>query len=276
MKVVISKLRVRLVVGFCLMLSAASSRAATEILAGVNYRSFDYKEDLRAPLKSTEKADFFAPFVQVRLPIPSLAQSFVQLSGEMSGNVNSHFDGTTQSGVPVKDSNTLSFADFDALFFWNFAPQFFLQGGIGYHYWNRYLSGGAGYREIYTWFYMPIGILYQHQVSNNFSVSVDLTYRLTFQGEIKVIFSETVSSGDDTTLTLGDRPGYRLSVPLRYAFEGTNFGMTVAPWYEFSEIGASEFKFNSTPTSSGPLGYIQEPASKTNQTGLQLGMIAWF
>lgn len=276
MKLMISKLQASFVFGFCLLVLAVPSGAVTELIAGVNYKSFDYKEELRAPLKSTEKAEFFAPFVQVRLPIPSLAQSFVQLSGEMSGNVNSHFDGTTQSGVPVTDTNTLSFADFDALFYWNFAPEFFLQAGFGYHYWNRFLSGGAGYREIYTWYYIPIGILYQHQVSNSFSVGVDLTYRMMFQGQIKVIFSETVTNGDDTDLTLGDRPGYRLQIPLRYAFEGTDFGVLLAPWYEFSEIGASDFKHNSTPTTNGALGFIQEPASKTIQFGLQIGMVAWF
>jgi len=263
----------------CLQLSLfifQAARAETEILAGVNYRSFDYKEDLRAPLKSTEKADFFAPFIKARLPIQSLAQSYVQLSGEMSGNVNSFFDGTTQSGTPVTDTNTLAFADFDAIFFWNLAPEFYLQAGLGYHHWNRFLSGGVGYREIYTWYYMPLGVLYQRQISNSVKFGIDLTYRLMFQGQIKVIFSETVTTGDDTTLTLGNRPGYRLQVPLEYSFDNSKMGMVVAPWYEYSEIGASEFQYNSTPTSSGALGYIQEPASKTQQMGILLALTVKF
>ena len=255
---------------------ASPAFAQTTLVAGINYRNFDYREDLRAPLKSTEKADVFAPFVKVQLPVTSLQQSFVQLYGEMSGNVNSHFDGTTQLGTPVTDTNTLAFADFDALFFWNLAPEFFVQAGAGYHYWNRFLSGGAGYREIYSWFYAPIGVLYQRHVSNNLSVGVDLTYRLMFQGQIKVIFSETVTSGNDSNLTLGDRPGYRLAIPLEYSFDNSKLGLQLSPWYEYSEIGASEYTYNSTPTTTGPLGYIQEPSSKTQQMGLMLGMTAEF
>jgi hypothetical protein len=252
--------------------------SATEMVvsAGVNYKSFDYKEELRSPFKSTEKANFFAPFVNLKIPVPNLGESYVQLSGEFSGNVNSHFDGTTQSGIPVTDTNVLSFTDFDSLFFWNIAPELFVQLGLGHHMWNRFLSGGSGYREIYTWYYLPIGIFYQHRVNEQLRIGADITYRLMYQGEIKVIFSETVSTGDDTTLTLGNRPGYRFMFPVEYSFAGSQFGALVAPWYEASEIGESDYKYNSTPTSSGTLGYIQEPASKTQQYGIVLGMTARF
>jgi hypothetical protein len=256
----------------------STSALANEMMAtaGVNYKSFDYKEELRAPYKSTEKANFLAPFVNLKIPIPNLGETYVQLSAEFSGNVNSQFDGTTQSGVPVKDTNVLSFTDFDGLLFWNVAPELYVQAGLGHHMWNRFLSGGSGYREIYSWYYLPLGILYQHKVNEQLRIGADITYRLMYQGEIKVIFSETVATGDDTTLTLGNRPGYRFQFPVEYSFAGSQLGLLVAPWYEASEIGESDYKYNSTPTSSGTLGYIQEPASKTQQYGFVLGMTARF
>ncbi len=256
--------------------AVAVSAAETQVAAGVNYHSFDYREELRAPFKSTEKANFFSPFVKLKVPLPNLGASFLSFSGELSGNVNSQFDGTTQTGVAVTDTNVLSFSEVEGSFFWNFAPELFFQAGLGYHYWNRFLSGGSGYREIYTWYYLPLGILYQHKVSDQVRIGVDVTYRLMFQGEIKVIFSETVSTGEDSTMTLGSRPGYKIQFPIEYSFAGSSLGYVFTPWYEAFEIGESDYKYNSTPTSSGVLGYIQEPSSKTQQYGLTMGLTARF
>lgn len=262
--------RAVLVFQLCVLITAPAW-AENQIIAGVNYRDFDYREDPRPPLKSTEHATFFAPYVRGKFGVPSLQESFVSLLGEISGNVSSTFDGTDLDGNSVKATNALSFADVEASFYWNVAPDFFVQAGLGYHYWNRFLSGNSGYREIYTWYVVPLGILYQTRISDRIRLGVDLTYRLMFQGQMELIFSETVTNGDDTTFTLGDRPGYKLQVPLEYDFEASNFGMALTPWYEFSEIGASDSKYNSTPTTNGPLGNVHEPASQTQQYGLQIG-----
>ncbi len=260
-----------------LLFQTGTAFAANEIVGGLNYRNFDYEEDLRAPLKSSEKSNFFAPFIKANLGLPNLGESFISLSAEYSGNINSTFDGTDLNGVPVKDNNALSFTDIEGLFYWNFSPGFFAQAGLGYHYWNRFLSGGSGYREIYTWYYMPIGILYRQQINPQFRIGVDFTYRLMFQGQIDIIFSETVTNGNDTTLTLGNRNGYKLQFPMQYLFTGTRFSAAVTPWYQYSEIGESDFKYNSTPKSGGgALGYIQEPSSKTQEYGVVLGVAAGF
>jgi len=243
----------------------------SEVLFGVNVTSFDYEEELAAPLKSTEKGTFFIPYVQGKVFVPGLNRSFFNLEIEYSGRVQSLYDGSDRFGAPIVVTNNHVFFRAETDFYWNFRPYFYIFAGYGYRYWDRYLSSGTGYKEIYTWGYYPVGLLYEVPISDQFSFGVDLTYVVMTDGKLKVIFSETVSGGDDTDLTLGNKPGYRIRFPLQFHPAQSRFSYQIMPWYEGSEIGASEFVFNATI--GGP---IKEPASRTIQYGILLGLKAQF
>ncbi len=268
----------------CFALFSVSQAAQAQLFEfnlGLNATSFDYKEELDPPLKSTEKATFPTVYGKAKRWIPELGKSFVSFEGEFSGDVNSEFDGATlpsntSPSVPVKNTNTLSFYRMELDFYGEVYPNSYLYSGLGYRIWNRYLRGGSGYREIYSWAYLPLGILWEFPLFEKATWGIDVSYRIMFAGEIKVIFSENITNGDDTTLTLGNRPGYRIQAPFRYALEG-GYGVTVNPWYEYSEIGESNTKYNATVADQlGGSGYIAEPSSKTTQYGLIVGVSKTF
>lgn len=239
-----------------------------EGIFGLNVTSFDYKEELVAPLKSTEKGTFFIPYVQGKVFFPRLQKSYFNGEFEFSGRVESDFDGSTQLGTPIQGKNNHVLFRLEADFYWNLTENFFVYSGYGYRYWDRFLSGGTGYREIYTWGYIPLGALIEFPLSEQVQIGVDFAYLIMRNGKLKVIFSETVINGDDTELTLGNKPGYRLRLPIDFlqASKGP-YSFQVTPWYELSEIGESDEKYNSTMA-----GQIKEPASKTIQYGLILGL----
>jgi hypothetical protein len=233
-----------------------------ELSAGINVTSFDYKEELDAPLKSTEKGTFFIPFVQGKLFFHNLNESYLKFFGEYSGNVVSTYDGSTELGVPVKGTNDHAFFEFETDFYWAVIDNLYLYSGVGFRYWNRFLNGGSGYREIYTWGYLPVGIRLDLPISETFLLGIDVSARMMFGGKIQVIFSETVTNGDDTELTLGNKAGYKIQIPMKYQPSQSNFNYQLTPWYEASQIGASDVRYNATKAS-----LIQEPASKTVQFG---------
>lgn len=237
---------------------------SSELLLGVNVYSFDYKESLSEPLKSTEKATVTTLTLGEKVPITGWGRSYLNLEAEASPSTKSHFDGTTQSGTPVTDTDELSFFRGEADLSIQAADNFFFYTGVGWRYWNRFLNGGSGYREIYTWGYWPVGFRWElPSPSAQLTWALDASYRMMWGGQIKVIFSETVINGDDTTLTLGNRPGYKLQMPFRFALSSNRIAVLVSPWWESSEIGESDVKYNATMAS-----YIQEPSSRTTQMGV--------
>jgi hypothetical protein len=91
-----------------------------------------------------------------------------------------------------------------------------------------------------------------------------------FAGQIVIIFSETVVNGDDNSLALGNRSGYKLQSPFEVSLR-PQLNLLISPWYEYSEIGESNFEFNQTVGQ-----FIQEPSSKTIQMGIAAGLTYQF
>lgn len=255
-------------------MALSSFGAEIYVSSGVSSYHFDYKEDLpfredtQKQLKSTEAATVMAPFVKVKYILNDLGGYLIgQIQG---GSVASYFDGTTLNGDPVVDTNYQIFIRGEVNFFKEVSPFLYAYAGLGYSYWNRFLSGGPGYREIYTWGYIPLGVRYDLPLSKDLLWSLDFSYRMMFGGQVVVIFSETVAGGDDTTLTLGSRPGYKLQSPFEMILN-PNWKIFFGPWHEVSEAGASNFEFNQTVNSD-----IQVPDSKTVQTGMEMGAMYRF
>lgn len=246
--------------------------SAMEAEVGYSFKSFDYKEDLPAPLKSTESAVVLAPYGQLKFFTSEDVRSYFLLNAELAVYAQSKYDGTNFSGEPAAGNNTHHFFDTSADYYLQVVENFYLIGGLGYHYWDRFLSGGSGYREIYSWGYYNLGIAYRHAFSNRLEFAPEFMLRQMFMGNIYIIFSETVENGDNTSLPLGNKLGYFLKFPVHYQFAESVVKLAIKPFYAFSQIGSSEIKYNSTPTANGRLGNIQEPSSRTHEFGVQVGL----
>lgn len=233
---------------------------------------YDYRETLEPPMKSEEVGQFPSFGFTYDGELGAGARSMgLRVLGEFTAEVETEYRGAELlSGAPVTDTDNHQFITLGSEIRINQGDSFGFIAGAHYRGWNRKLNYGTGYREYYQWIYLPIGFKYQWYDGLSLRSDIELTVRPMIWGDIDIIFSETVVGGDDTKLTLGNALGYRLDVPIYWAI-GTFNDLIFKVFYEYSEIGESDTKYNSTPTGSGDLGYIKEPASKTHRYGIQLG-----
>lgn len=144
--------------------------------------------------------------------------------------------------------------------------------GTGLRVWDRFLSYGTGYREIYRWSTLPIGARgwFARPDGLKWLFGWEVAIRPMLWGTLDVKFSETFPNGADSGLALGNRTGFRLAVPVESSWD---LGWELRPkfelWYDQSEIGESNLVFNSTPAING---MIREPSSITRQIGLLLSL----
>ncbi len=125
--------------------------------------------------------------------------------------------------------------------------------GAGYRYWRRNIlpkNGVLGLLEDYRWFYGALGLEIAWQKSERFRAGADLRLIRPIDAKLDVNITS------ETTLDLGSRTGYRLGVPLEWYF-GRRFGVSLEPYYEGQEIGAS-----------APKNGILEPSSDTDNFGI--------
>lgn len=262
-----SGLLLLLLIGIC---NQAGAKVEGEL--GQILKDFSYKESLPAPLKSTESALVFASYAKINFYLGQEKKQFLQTRAEISISNPSTYDGTTFSGEPSSGTNMNQFFDGAASYNYNLGENYFMGAGLGFHYWDRFLNGGSGYREIYSWAYYLLTLGGRFRINENWDCGLQTSFKQMFAGTIYIIFSETVESGDNTSLSLGNRGGYLIEIPLSYKFSDSKVKLALTPFYAYSEIGASDVKYNATPTNKGKLGNIQEPSSKTQEIGLQVGL----
>ncbi len=252
--------------------SAAAALAAQdrpnpnfELGLGINATHFRYDEELRAPLKSSEDSQFGSLLLEAKAFLP---RGFIlKARYEVITNIDSQFDGTNLQGTPVLSTDKLSFWTQELDLYVPLIPEFYFFAGYGNRKWDRLLIGGSIYREIYSWNFMPLGVLWNFWKSGPVSGGVEFSWRQMLDGKIKIITSEFTAGGEDSEMDLGNKPGYKLSFPTRVVVN-QRFSLFFSPWYEQSEIGASNTVPNAT-LSPGPGTGIIEPASKTDQYGVE-------
>lgn len=235
--------------------------AARVFHAGLHAVSFDYREDLPSPLRSRESG--ILPLLELGLsfePDPGLFLRGTWLSTYRSGTFYEGSNLSTNENVSATDVNDMHHAELRLA---KKLSDLSLSAGLAFDEWNRYLSYGSGYREIYRWWTLIAGA----------SVPLDFAPGLSLEGAVllmnganlRVIFSETVTNGEDSTVSLGNRVGFRVGLPYEFVWRDNSW--TLTPWVQATSFGESSFVDNSTP---GLGGRLREPASQTRQFGLGL------
>lgn len=232
---------------------------------------FDYKEDLPAPLKSTESG--WIPGATIgwtrTRPGSVYARTFLEFS---SGDVK--YDGTTQSGVPITDSNSNQFLfRVEGNIGYTFSSGnlvFSPYTGLGYRYWKRgdsqVVNSVAFIREDYEWLYVPVGIRAVYPVGGQLSIEPNAAVRFMFWGQMTAFLSD-IGYNSDPTFDLGNKPGYFVEVPVRYRLN-RNWSVSLTPWYEYSAIGQSDV---ASALRGGRIDSFYEPSSRTHQYGFNIG-----
>jgi opacity protein-like surface antigen len=243
---------------------------------GLNLYEFNYKEQISAPRKSTETG--LVPGLRVEYAYtphdtPVLAGVTVAYSPGSTG-----FDGTTQKGDPVIASTANQFITIEGSAGYAVSSFFHPYAGIGFRYWQRgdgaaNEQGIVSYREDYSWFYLPVGLRLQTDVTSRLNVALDAAALFMFAGHISVHLSDVDPTFNDPDADLGSKTGYRVRLPATYRISG-GLGVTLAPWYEYSAIGRSGV-FALTQNGS-IVGTGVEPDSRTHQYGGSLEVALLF
>lgn len=238
------------------------------------YYKFDYKEELPPPYKSTENGWLPGLHLAYIYSGGLDAPIYLKVLFEYTG-ANTTYDGTTQSGIPVKDKTKNTFMNMKGnlgiTFIRSKNSNFSLKGysGIGYRDWTRGLGGESPYREYYKWKYMPVGLKTFYKFNKNWNCYIDFSANLMFGGVIKVNLSDVDYLFNNPEIGLKSKIGWRIEPSLNYNFQ-SNYSFVFSPWYEYSAIGRSD---NFTITYGGWLiGYGYEPSSRTHQYGINAGM----
>ena len=241
---------------------------------GFMYYYFDYEEDVPAPFKSTEEE--WLPGFYLGYAYSKKNDPFTKLFVEYT-QADTDYDGTTQAGVPVKDTTENIFFRFE----WDVGyafdagkrSSFTPYVGYGYRYWERGLQGPAPFDERYTWHYVPVGIRADIELNDTWNIGANVAARIMFEGKMRAFLSQIDSSASDFRVDLGNKTGWFAEVPIRCHFSGP-WSFTVTPWYEYSEIGKSD-EVNIIYV-GGLIARAYEPASTTHQYGVNAGLVYSF
>jgi len=250
---------------FLAFLPGPSVFGGTSAEFGFNYFYFDYKEDITPPHKSSDYG--WLPGIYGSMEYRGESRLYARLYGSYAaGDIT--YDGSTQAGMPLNLSDERE-------------RLYLLEGnlgwiavsdgkvsvipylGYGYFYWER----GQGrktatftdYREDYYWHYIPVGIRIDYRAGDKWDMGVNAAAHIMFGGQMTARFAE-VGLGNDLTFDLGNRTGYLLEVPVAYRFS-PEWALVGTPWYKYSEIGQSDI-----------VGGFYEPASRTHQYGIKIGL----
>lgn len=244
---------------------------------GVMYHYFDYKEDLPAPLKSTEKG--WLPGIYLGWNYNKKNAVYTKVFLEFSYG-DTKYDGTTQSGTPIiySDDNRqfLFRGEWDIGYNFALTKNISIKPYVGYGY-RHWVRGETEWRSIawsikerYYWNYLPAGLSAEFNMSDKFFLEPNVGIRWMFFGKMRAYFSEMMAGYNDPEFKLGNKLGWYAEIPIRYKFS-QYWSVVVKPWYEYSEIGKSDYEDLTYYGLYEDTYY--EPASRTHQYGLNVGMV---
>ncbi len=258
--------------------SGASSdalRSHQSLSAGMLFNSFDYQEEFPPPGKSTESGWLFGMALRYTftggtdIPLYARVQFDFSPSGtDYGGTETDNFGRTVDFTQNTQD--WFSKTEIDAGFVFHNVGTSSLDiipyVGYGYRVWTRQLANHddlQGYREDYSWSFLPVGVKAEMAIGRRWSVGLDMAMHIMLAGNIFI----ELAAYKKPTLTLGNRMGWYASVPVEYMIS-SSWGVSGSFWYEYSAIGKS----NESPhvMNGAQEIWIYEPSSRTHQFGFGL------
>ncbi|MBX3033701.1 MAG: hypothetical protein KF865_07210 [Bdellovibrionaceae bacterium] len=246
---------------------SAQARQGAVVTAGLSLAQFDYVEEISNGGASEEKG--LMPFLELgyRAPLGESWELDLRFLGALQAKTD--YSGTElNSGQKITAQNEHGIMDFEMLLSVFAAERVRIFGGGSVRRWDRKLTYGTGYREIYLWWTATLGGALWVGQGDLWDFWVEAAVRPMISGSVNAILSETVVNGEDSTLNLGTRVGYRLRLPWAMEIQPATL-LVVAPFYEINGFGESAPVYNATP---GIQREIKEPSSHTTQTGLSLSL----
>ncbi len=235
----------------------------TDITFGLECFHLDYKEELTAPMKSTEAG--LIPGFHISTTTNRHYPLYFAV-GLAYAAATETYDGSTQLGAPVTSDTKSSFMRIGVTTnyrselggSWTLTPH------IGYQYreWDRNIQGSGGIRELYMWHTLPVGFLLNSRVSPTVTMGLDLEASIMVHGTMRIYFS-----GDNVVLTLGNRFGFRITAPVCIGLSD-NWSLCLSPYYEWYGYGKSN------PYREYDRDLFLEPESTTKLIGITAGFIA--
>ncbi len=251
-----------------------AKRNPHNLIISFNTYIFDYKEELPLPYKSTEYGwipGIYLSYLFQSQRVPFHGKFLLEYT-----EAETDYDGTTQTGIPLKDNTINNFFTIEGDVGYGFilsanTINLIPYVGIGHRIWNRGLGRGdksAPLTEDYSWFFSPVGIRTIFYINEDFIITIDAAVKFMFEGKIKINLSEADPGYNDPEGILGNRIGFKAELPLLYRIY-SNIFLSIIPWYEYSGIKKSNI-FLITYNNS-PYAMAYEPSSITHQYGLNFG-----
>jgi hypothetical protein len=251
----------------------------TGVFAETGFTGMHFKEELTAPVKSTETG--VLPMVRVGVANRNPDARLYYRGSVTLAAGGTHYDGTDQTGTIPLSSTTQNVRTTSEL---NVGAQFgrvAFYTGLGYLHWERNLGGQNGYGEKYAWLYLPVGVRVRY-AAPRVRGTVDLSMRPTLRGNVAIDVADMFDYAplDAKDLTLSNRTGVRLEAPVHFT-PRPRLTISLSPWYEYATSGGSDTQ---AVTANGNIvtfadangrrftQYLREPASRTHQYGATLGV----
>jgi hypothetical protein len=247
--------------------------------AAVSIKRFGYKEYSDAGRLLDEESGNL-PGAVLAL---GLAREDWRIEAELAGHGGTvDYDGQTTLGTPVRTRTDTALADASLRLARRYAlarAEVTPYAGAGWHYWDRDIrstrtSGGTyvyGLREVYRWYSIELGLRAMVDTAVE-SLRVGLDLR-----GLRIVRPTMDFDGaglyDRATLSLGERNGWRVAVPLEYSL-GPAATLRAELYAERWEFGRSATQ---NLTSGGVVvGTVHEPRSESRMIGLTLGAVFRF
>lgn len=222
---------------------------------------------------------------------------------KLEGQIGIHqtYDGSTQA-LPILNStgDTIGFKFLPAIFSKrNYFAQaeldigycrtrtitpFYVYSGIKGNMWYRDMnadtisySNQITNAELYYWFSVPIGLTISKPISQALALGFDASFNLMFFGQMKVYLSAWDASSTFTTtspsVTLVDKVGFRLELPIMYKSENGNI-FRIVPYLNLYSFGQSETETSKSYVNGvlteGSEHSFYEPSSRSWLLGVKL------
>ncbi len=230
----------------------------------INVFDFDYKEDVPLPLKSTENglikgADFGIYSCKDRPFLVSLLLGYAKAEED--------YDGSTQTGVPVKAKTISSFFrlrltaeyKFDVDEIIKFVPF------VGYdmRIWDREISNSL--EEVYSWQNLITGAYLDFQLNDDVNLIFSGQLNNMYNGDINILFSKINTEYPNIILTLGNVTAYECSATFKMKVDET-IDFLINAYYENYGFEKSNYYYeNGEPV-------LYEPSSTTYILGVRAGL----